>query len=361
MEDRRVSIAIICPVSDGGHLEHAANLAAALHNVTGSRVLVLTRGGSQEYISATLPGVEFRDVSARAPFAAGRRTTWSRGLEFLLENFNIRRALDRSVRTVVTEVPQYIFPLKRLKGVRVVSIVHNVSEHAQGRSPHEHRIREAIKRIVMAASDRVVIHGARQADTLSRRIKGRVRVVSLPGVGVFEKFLLSTGESTDGQAGEYLCIGEIRRNKNLEEAISAAVLAKVPLRIAGRGVDEEYVTELMSFAAGTDLVRFDVGFLDPHTFTHLLRTSRAVVLPYQQFSAQSGVLERALMVGTPVIAREIPALVEQARGRSGVQFYSGGGPHGLVDAFIAPPLASGPASAELDPRWEEYAQAVFST
>lgn len=61
------------------------------------------------------------------------------------------------------------------------------------------------------------------------------------------------------------------------------------------------------------MVRVEEGYIPDSKLDALLRTHTAVVLPYLNFSAQSGVLNVALAYRVPVVVSDVGALGETVR------------------------------------------------
>jgi glycosyltransferase involved in cell wall biosynthesis len=201
-----------------------------------------------------------------------------------------------------------------------------------------------------------------QKDGLPGWVRHKVRVIPALGAGEFEAATLREVPRDASAAGSLLCIGALRRNKNLQEAVVAAARAGRRLLLAGEAIEPEYLTELREVirdSGGEVEVRAE--FLSAGRFEALLRTADAVLLPYAAFLAQSGVLERALVIGTPVVCADLPSLREQAGDRRGVVFY----PPGDLPAFVQILLQGLPQTArrheavEPDPRWKQCAEAVL--
>jgi glycosyltransferase involved in cell wall biosynthesis len=150
----------------------------------------------------------------------------------------------------------------------------------------------------------------------------------------------------------------MRPSKNYEEAIRAAQLSGQPLVIAGALVEPEYTESLQALADELGApVTFHSEFIDAGGFAGILATCRAAVVPYRFFAAQSGVLERGVAAGTPIISADLPALVEQAAGRPEVTFYPAGDVEALAALMSAAPSRVGAAAVQMqsDPRWADLA------
>lgn len=112
-----------------------------------------------------------------------------------------------------------------------------------------------------------------------------------------------------------LLFGALRQNKGLMVMRRAlSLLAGAPLRVvvAGRG-DKALETFVRQWADSDSRVRAEVGFVPLQRKHELFRQATLVVLPYTQFSSQSGVLQDAYGHGRPVLVTDVGALGESVR------------------------------------------------
>jgi glycosyltransferase involved in cell wall biosynthesis len=121
-----------------------------------------------------------------------------------------------------------------------------------------------------------------------------------------------------------LCIGFFspdKPDKAYDAAIRAVAEARVEdleLHVVGsaiaRPVPEvrEYVELLRGLAAETPRVELHEGFVSDEEFDLWLRAADAVVVPYRE-ATSSGVVARALLLGTPLIARSVGGIEQQLR------------------------------------------------
>jgi glycosyltransferase involved in cell wall biosynthesis len=204
----------------------------------------------------------------------------------------------------------------------------------------------------------VLVHGKEQGDAVPKVFARKVRVVELPGIGAFEEGHADAIGTSPLPEDVFVCLGEMRPSKNYEEAIRAAKASERPLVIAGAAVEPDYFALLQALVAELEApVTFWSEFVDAGGFAGILATCRAAVVPYRFFAAQSGVLERAVAAGCPVLSSDLPALVEQAAGRPEVSFYPAGDVAALAELMSAAPSRVGSAAVKMesDPRWADLA------
>lgn len=117
----------------------------------------------------------------------------------------------------------------------------------------------------------------------------------------------------------FLSIGFIQPHKGFDRAVRAfAGLAAAGARLDVVGslrVEDPgfvaYRDELAALVAATDGAHLHEGFVSDELFDRWIVAADAVVLPYRSIWS-SGVLERALLYGRPVIATSVGGLAEQA-------------------------------------------------
>jgi glycosyltransferase involved in cell wall biosynthesis len=146
------------------------------------------------------------------------------------------------------------------------------------------------------------------SKTVKRRVKKYYDVnadVIYPPVEV-EK--LQEGELINRRENWFLYLGRIETYKGVELAIRACVDASVPLKIVGKGDDEQRMHELVKELGAKGLVRF-LGFVSDQEKEELLKRARALIFPVR--GEDFGIVPvEANAVGTPVIAYRSGGVIE---------------------------------------------------
>ncbi len=179
--------------------------------------------------------------------------------------------------------------LNRLRGIRQIATVHNLS-------PHESltRFQRWVIRVwYRTANERVYLSRAAAAD-------GPV------GSGVYiPHHMYSISSTSQYCAGpDVLTFGYLRRYKNLEHAIdSFADIEGRSLTILGKSTPPEYASELIARASDAPNVRVSEGSVPFEELERRIAEAACVLLPYQNLYS-SGAALLALSVGTPVIVAE---------------------------------------------------------
>jgi glycosyltransferase involved in cell wall biosynthesis len=118
----------------------------------------------------------------------------------------------------------------------------------------------------------------------------------------------------DPQATVYLCVGQIRRYKNLTQfarTFAADASGQEHLVVAGEVRDERLGNELSELALSTPRVKFRPGVVPSDELATLHGAADAVVLPYRRRSVlHSGAAIMALSFDRPVVVTDSPTMRE---------------------------------------------------
>lgn len=363
---------VVCPTPTGGHVEHAAAVALSAAE-RGADARVLTRPGARAYLpAAVLAAVDVREVVPELPRATGLRRVLSLAVRLVREHVAVAREVrtTRGRGVVLVEEPRYPFPRLLLGGARrgaVKVVVHNVVDHPRGDDDAAERVRRRLSQACVTARVERIVHGDAQRQELVARGLA-ARHVPLPAPSLLLARHAGTLDGTPqgpDVSDAFLCIGELRANKGIEHAIEAARTGGHRLVVVGRAVDEQYLARLVGLTAGTAVELHD-EFVAPARFDALVRGARAVLLPYTQFHAQSGVLSHALEVGTCTLVSDLPSLREQAGGDPTVTFVPPADPRALEAAMARVAAAPRPdarpegRAADVQGAWREIVDAVLA-
>ena len=331
---------VICPTPEGGHIEHAFDLASSLADLTGRSQTLLSRPGARRYLATSDSGaVDVVEAIPKLPRPSRNKYVQycSFSMALVREHLNIIVALWRLGPRVVLiiEEPRYPFPsLFRLVGraSRVVAFVHNAVDHNPDQVTAKDKIRARIAAAFYRSADALAVHGLRQAETVRTTFSRPTRSFVLPG----SSRVSVPHEDADGSRSapfSFVCLGELRPNKGIEIAIEAAKHAEVHLEVVGRSIDEEYTMTLLEMAAKAPTVDVHVQFLAPGMFQSYIENAAALVLPYTHFEAQSGVVARAMSSNTHVVISDLPALIEQVGNYDNASFVSSGSVESLASVL----------------------------
>jgi GT2 family glycosyltransferase/glycosyltransferase involved in cell wall biosynthesis len=312
------TVAVFAPTASGGHPEYVRK---ALDGV-------LDSGDDIRFIWPRRPDLEGRFVSDRISqpvaipaqrprsdlgstwrWVAERARPWRRhDMAFCLF---LWRARDVDV-VLLEEIQRFTLPLvvwlSRLRDRRVVVRLHNIRRHGYTGSTVD-TVDEWLTGAGLRAADAVLVHTEGNREVAGVRY-GLARVSVVPhGIAV-----ASGADSSAAGAPTFLFFGEIRENKGVDILVQgyAKYAGESALAIAGRA--EHSVRRVIDDAVDRDRrIEWIDGFVEPERVPELFARAHAVVLPYTDFEAQSGVLHTAIEYGVPVIVSDVGGLGETVR------------------------------------------------
>lgn len=221
---------------------------------------------------------------------------------------------------------------------RVAVLCHNVSDHER------HGTLNAIgNRLLAASGASLIMHSARDADSLARRAgAGRVFVTQHPMYDVFRGMDAADGarfrrESGIGDAPLVLFFGVVRKYKGLEDVLAAMALDTTPrdarLLVAGEFYEPVERFQAMARDLGiADRVTFVNRYIPNEEVGRYFVAADVVVAPYRSAS-QSGVVRIAQAFAKPAIVTDVGGLPEMVEpGRTGL-VVPPGSPQGLSSAI----------------------------
>ena len=300
---------IVCATARGGHIEHAADLTAALR-AQGCDARLVTRVDARSYLPPACSAWVEEAFPRLESYRLGRLGSVIR---LAFENVLLTGKLLRWNRPTLLVLEEPRFPLALLisRNVTTVFVVHNAQLHE--RRTIWSRVQGAFQDWMIRAADLCVVHGDAQAKLLRQRGARRVLSAPLPGGGLVTapEHLSRPPELLEHDEGFILCAGELRPNKGADLAIRASAQSGRHLIVAGAPIDMSYAQTLRTLSSTSPVTIID-RFLSASEFAWLLALSDAVLLPYREFDAQSGVLARAMELGRPIVISELRSLREQA-------------------------------------------------
>lgn len=262
------------------------------------------------------------------------------------------RAMRRSsaLRRLRPDVVHYHYAnrftdsLRRPPGTWILS-VHDVEPH----QPRLGRLERFVLRRLYRRPDGLIVHHPWLAERLERDYgidRDRIEVVPHQVFPVSDP-----SPRPQPQRPMVLLFGALRPNKGIRTAIDAMRderLAGVDLHIAGRG-DADYQDRVASWAGEVDNVTTELGFVSTERKDELFRDASVVVMPYETFASQSGVLHDAYGHGRPVVVTDVGALGATVRHDGSGMVVAAGDVDALVDAIVAMagPSGDAPAAAAL--------------
>ncbi len=259
-------------------------------------------------VDETLPAVARRSEGS-VRWAVSRATTYGR-------QTRARRRLLRAEPFDVAHVMflNYFvdaFDLRRIRArLPLVVTVHDVV-------PHQARVPARVERALLArqygAADRIVVHHRSVAQRLVDEFGvDRRRIHEVPHWVIPAP---AAPRDTPNASPRILFFGALRRNKGVDVLLEA--FARLPdpdvrLVVAGRGASD-VEDDVRGAAARDSRITTEIGFVPEARKHELFRSCDLVVLPYTQFSSQSGVLHDAYAHHRPVVVSDVGALGDSVR------------------------------------------------
>lgn len=326
---------------------HEQALAAALHQ-PGERLVVqsLASRFGKRPLSDSFEFEMVRDLPDTAGDDGGRRSRGRRA-RIAVARAGARHRLVASRPFDIVHLHTYnpftdplaLRMLKRRCGALVIS-VHNVR-------PHEQRVPSArLERQLLSAgyrvADQILVAHSLLADQLIRDFGVHASRVSVLPLVVPVPVRPLKPAPVDGP---FLFFGTLRQNKGIDILLAAMRLIEDPsvrLHVAGRGLDQ-LEAAVRAAAAVDKRIIAEIGYVTPDRQDALLRGARALVLPYTNFDAQSGVLQDAYAYQRAVIASDVGALGAEVS-RSGGLVIPRNDPSALAHAMTT--LASNPSQLD---------------
>jgi len=230
------------------------------------------------------------------------------------------------------------FRLARALGYGLVWTAHNVLPHrAAGLRP----LHVAIRRLMMAAADAVIVHCEAARRELTERFS-RTGPVAVIAHGNYAGVYPTPDRTTARQqlalppdSFVYLSLGNIAAYKGLQGYIDifrAAAGANDIAIIAGRNRDAAGVRRLERLAASEPRLRLSAGFVPDEQMGRYLGAADVLVAPFERILTSGSVIT-ALSAGLPVIAPTLGCLPELI-GDAGI-VYPAAQPGGLAGALAA--------------------------
>ena len=224
------------------------------------------------------------------------------------------------------------FPALRRFGVPIVASIHNVLPHER-RGPE--RIERAMHRLGYKACDRLLV----AHDTLRQRLVDEFGIdAATIGVIPLPVCEAEATNNPDALAPKMMLFyGTLRHNKGIPVLLDA--IGRIPadenvrFHFAGRG--EPDLERLVSRAAENDpRITAEIGWVSHERQAELLSLAWALLLPYTEFAAQSGVLRNAYSFHVPVLASAIGALGAAVEEDASGWLVPPGDPATLADTII---------------------------
>ena len=310
------------PSASGGHARYASELLTALTKVGGCRFrvcLVTSRNLADEFRSVDYPIHSVLEPLQVGSFPSRLHWFGSRLIHYYRRELSFFQWIRERRDIEVVHFQEYCpllaplhFARLRALGKRLFYTVHNIRPHR--RSAGTAGV-DALSRRAWRLCDGLFVHSEGLKHELESFLGAGHPPVHVTPHGVWS--VSARFEKEDParrvERRQLLCFGAIRRNKGFHVLLDA--LADLPgyrVCIAGAPQDGRYASELVARVKALPPERAELvlEFIDADHLETLFAASSAVVLPYTEFAAQSGVLHDALAFSTPVVVSGVGALRE---------------------------------------------------
>lgn len=280
---------------------------------------------------------------------------------------------DRSALAVLAKAVLFACLLigMRLARVRVLWTAHNLYPHERSSPPW---VDHAVRRLVVALSHRVFVHGPTAAAIVQRELGVDARRLVPIVHGSFLDYYPMQASREDARrrlslpldARVFAFIGNCRRYKNVTTLI-AAFQQHFPdawLVIAGNSLEAAYRAELEALIrARPQRILCELRFIRDADLQYFVRAADAVVLPFRDVLT-SGSAILALSFGRPVVAPRLGNMADVLNEEVGV-LYDPDDPGGLAAAMRAALARRFDQDAIMryaaSLRWEDAAASVLAT
>ncbi|NOX64053.1 MAG: glycosyltransferase [Chloroflexi bacterium] len=287
------------------------------------RVLYLSRVRLNPYVRLLARGVEQADADIHTAIVP--RLSWRAALRYRPHIIHVHWA-ELQYSYGYPSRPRAALALRsfllnltwmRRLGARLVYTVHNLSQH-EGFHPD---LNDAANRWLFEHADAIHVHDESSAATVAR-IYGREQGVYIAAhgnyLGVYPNGISrETARARLGLASDhfvYLCLGQVRPYKGLDQLIEAFVNVDDPrcdLVIAGHVAFPELRHRIESLTAEHPNIKLFPSYIADEELQVFFNAADACVLPYRR-ATTSGAALLALSFGKPVVAPELgpfPALI----------------------------------------------------
>ncbi|PQA87911.1 glycosyltransferase [Hyphococcus luteus] len=308
-------IAVVGPVDPfrGGVAAHTTQIAKTLRGMKGIDVRVISF--SQLYPKILYPGESDHapdvkrpdDLSVDYVIDAVNPLTWPRAARVIKE-WRATQVIMPAWTFFVGPCLGRIASLCRKAGIRVTMVVHNVADHETS------ALKSWLSNSQLKHADDFIVHGAALASEVRRFFPGEPVAVSPHPI--FDHYPLPV-QNWPRRAGlELLFFGLVRPYKGLDIALEALARANrrdVKLSVVGEFWEARARYDALIEEGGLrDLVEIVDRYVSDQEAAEYFNRADAVLLPYRSVSG-TGVAPLSYRYGRPVIASDLPGLVEVVR------------------------------------------------
>ncbi|TXR56315.1 glycosyltransferase family 4 protein [Quadrisphaera setariae] len=312
LSEGHTTLAVLAATSDGGHPEYVNKFLRGALDASSGRLHIEWPIQRNATPFSQLPRTTFPKQISHP--GSGRQDGW---LKWVTSRVNparrhdlsyIRYLLGASARidvVLVEELQRFTLPLvvwaaKARKRRPVITHLHNVRRHDY-RGSIVDRLDIIATGYGLRSSDAVVVHGEASARLAIKTYSLHEPPVVIPH-GLESR--VARAYPTPAQP-TVLFYGVNRRNKGLRHLIDALKQMEDPptLVVAGQ-TPADMREETLALLETYPNAQWHDGFVSPDATEKLFSEATCVVLPYEGFEAQSGVLHLAIEYAVPVVVSD---------------------------------------------------------
>lgn len=338
-----MKLTVFAPTPDGGHPAYVAKFLAGIQNCCPELEIVWpTRTDFRDDID-----VDSR-IATPAVIARMQPKTELSNLRWIAErliptrrhDFGFLRWYGKQAGgelVLIEEIQRYTLPLFvalcRAKRAAVVVHLHNVRRHDYSENLLS-KVDEKLTMWALSRADAVLVHGEQNRDKLAKIAPG-VRPERVHAIAHGVATRIGTSPTPVPSTLTFAFLGVNRPNKGLPTLVSALRLSGLPARLIVAGTTNADFIEATASALGElpDVV-WENRFLSDGELDTIIRGATAVVLPYENFEAQSGIANLAIENGVPLVTSDAGGLPDVVNTFNAGIAVPAGDPSSLARALV---------------------------
>jgi glycogen(starch) synthase len=310
--DSSPHVIIVSRASRGGHPRYCAELARALI-AEGARVGLVQPAAAFEDTEEVL-----RDLPIERDEIPPVERGWQR------QEFAIAKSLiaSRGPGLVIFEDTSparaaLLLILKARTSWTVASMVHNTRPHSRGRRS---RFRHHLGMSALAVPHRIFVHNDLQKQEILDYRLNRSSQIEIVPHGVWSDISLASAErmaAPERSGSRVLLFGVMRDNSGLDAIVELVPRLETDfpefrLSIIGKPSSELAKANLKTLEPMSS-VTVRPEFVDSSEVRSIFDAHDFLIVPYEDYSSESGVLMQAIAYGLPVISAGMTSISERVR------------------------------------------------
>ncbi len=289
-------VVVVSRAPRGGHPRYCAELARALHD-EGAQVAIAQPAQAFLETTSLLDGVPVERV--RLPDVS---SGWLRQ-EAAIVSFLRRRGGPGIVLFEETSPLRAVtlLLLKKQTSWSFATMVHNTRPHGAGLLD---RLRHEVGLAALAVPHRVLVHNDSQRHEVESFWQNRSTAIDVVPHGPWTRDIVAAAPKSADRVARLLMFGVMRENSGLEAlgelADQLATRGDVVISVMGKPTSDVVAAQLGALSARPN-VEVTAEFIPDDALPALFAEHDYMILPYESYTSESGVLMEAISRGLPVI------------------------------------------------------------